>query len=67
MIWGELTAEKKEKLKQNKVKTDRYSNYTVKFYYSLQFTVDGEEFEILFPSYELETIKNLTGLSVEEN
>ena len=67
MIWGEFTAEKKEKLKQNKVKMDRYSNYAIKFYYSLQFIADGEEFEILFPSYELETIKNLTGLSVEEN
>ena len=67
LSWHKETPYNEGEYKQYKIWTNKMGVLFVKPHYSLQFTVDGEEFEILFPSYELETIKNLTGLSVEEN
>lgn len=64
--WNKEEPYNKGEYKKYKVHTSNLGFY-VKPYYSLQFIANDEEFEILFPSYELETIKNLTGLSVEEN
>ena len=52
--------------KKYKVTVNNVGVFFVKPYYSLQFVVNKEEFEVLFPVYELETIEKITGLHAEE-
>ena len=43
------------------VKVNNYGIYFFKPHYSLRFKYDDEEWEVLFPGYELEVISELTG------
>lgn len=64
--WNKEEAHDHERYREYKVRLNNYGVYLVKPYYSLQFLANGEEYEILFPSYELDAFCALTGLSVEE-
>ena len=64
--WNKEEAPNKGIYKQYKITGNNYGVLWVKPYYSLQFTYQEEGYEVLFPSYELETICDVTGLQVEE-
>lgn len=63
--WNKEERYNEGEYKKYKINTNNYGTLFVKPYYSLQFVADNEEFELLFPPYELETIQKITGLSVE--
>lgn len=52
--------------KPYKITENKYGTLYIKPHYSLRFTGFGEEYEILFPAYELDTFVRLTGASVKE-
>ncbi len=65
--WNKEEPYNKGAYKKYKITVNNYGTLFVKPYYSLQFIADGEEFELLFPPYELETLEKLTGLTAEDN
>lgn len=63
--WNKAEAHHKEPYKSFKI--GYYDEvYSVKPYYALDMLHDGEEYTLLFPSYELATVENLTGLKAPE-
>ena len=66
MEWNKEEAFNKGEYKQYKMTSNNMGAIFIKPYYSLRFCDCGEEYEILFPAYELETFKRLTGAGVKE-
>lgn len=62
--WNKETSYKKGEYKPYKIRSKGYGSYSLKPYYSLRIRRDEEEFEILIPGYEIETILSLTGMQV---
>ena len=55
-----------EKYKKYKISTDKYeSEYYIKNLCSLQFEINGEEFEIIIPPYDIYAFEEITGLHPE--
>ena len=65
-IWNKEEGHDEGKYKAYKISVNKLGTYYVKPYYALQFTAEGEEYQILFPPYELDSMRTLTGLEVEE-
>ena len=65
-IWNKEEGHNQGKYKAYKISVNQLDTYYVKPYYALQFTAEGEEYQILFPPYELDSMRALTGLEVEE-
>ncbi|MCM1233868.1 MAG: hypothetical protein NC489_27490 [Ruminococcus flavefaciens] len=55
--WNKEEKPRSPKYKPYKIKHLNNGFYGVKPYYSLRFTHSGEEYEIAFPPYELETVR----------
>lgn len=53
--------------KQYNIKLTGVGLLGIKPYCALQFAYEGEDFELFFPNYELETVCSITGLQVEED
>lgn len=66
MGWNKEENFNKAPYKQYKMTSNQYGVIFTKTYYSLRFSGFGEEYELLFPAYELDTFTSLTGLSVKE-
>jgi hypothetical protein len=66
MCWNKEEEFNKGKYKQYKITCDNVGTMYIKTYYSMRFVYCAEEYEILFPAYELETFKRLTGAPVKE-
>lgn len=64
--WNKETEYNKGEYKQYKIKTNQYGMYFVKPYYALQISRGGEDYELYFPSYELNAFERLTGLTASE-
>lgn len=61
--WNKAEPYNSDKYKKYKVQRSQYGAFFVKPYYILKFNVDGSEYGLYFPPYELDTILSLTGLS----
>lgn len=48
------------------VKTNGYGMMCIKYHYSLQFMLGGEEWEILVPAYDVDVVTQLTGITPTE-
>jgi hypothetical protein len=66
MGWNKEEEYNKGEYKQYKMTCDNVGTMYVKSHYSMRLNCEGEEYEILFPAYELETFTRLTGASVKE-
>ena len=64
-LWNKEEAPNKGIYKPFKIREDD-SVYYMKPYYALDILHGGEEYELLFPGYELATIEKLTGLKAPE-
>ena len=65
-FWNKETLHNQGEFEQYKIKYNKKQYYyTVKWYYSLVINHSGEEYELYFPPYELDTIEKLTGLKAE--
>lgn len=64
--WHKETEYNKGEYKQYKIKLNGYGIYFVKPYYALQISHNGEDYELYFPSYELNAFEHLTGLTATE-
>ena len=54
------------KYKEYKISSDKYETvYYIKNLCSLQFELNGEEFELIIPPYDIYAIEELTGLHPE--
>ena len=63
--WNKDEAHNKGKYKQYKLNADDYGCIHVKPYHILEFLHNGESWGIYFPSYELSTFEELTGLKAK--
>ena len=59
--WNKEDRPNKGRYKQYKIKSDQYGSYYVKPYYVLQIAAELEQFEIIIPCYDIETVLPLTG------
>ena len=64
--WNKEESFNKAPYKQYKMTSNQFGMIFIKPHYSLRFSSFGEEYEILFPAYELETFTSLTGVEVKE-
>ena len=65
MGWNKEENFNKGAYKPYKMTSNQYGILFIKPCYSLRFSSFSEEYEIIFPAYELETFKNLTELDVK--
>lgn len=64
--WNKKTQFNKDELKQYKIKRANTGVYFVKTYYSVHIERGGEEYEILFPPYEIATFLKYVDLKKTE-
>lgn len=64
--WHKAERYDKGQYKQYNIKLTGVGLLAIKPYCALQFAYEGEDFELFFPNYELETVCSITGLQVEE-
>lgn len=62
--WNKATAYDKGEYKQYKITANQYGMLFVKSCYALQIELNGEDYELYFPPYELSLMQELTGLDV---
>ena len=64
--WSKEEEYNEGRYKEYKISTDKYeTEYYIKNLCSLQFELNGEEFEIIIPPYDIHIIEQLTGLKAE--
>lgn len=59
--WNKQEKPNKGAYKQYKIRSNDSGAFTVKPYFALKFYADGEDYELLFPPYEYDTLSRLTG------
>ncbi|MBQ8447860.1 MAG: hypothetical protein IJX27_02885 [Clostridia bacterium] len=64
--WNKETEFNKGEYKQYKITNDNGGVLYIKPCYALRFRSFGEDYEFIFPAYELETFTSLTGAPVKE-
>ena len=64
--WNKDEPYNDKKYKPYKITTDKYeTNYFFRYYISLSFSANGDEYEMFLPPYEADVITSLTGLSID--
>lgn len=64
--WNKEESYNSKTYKPYKITADKNEiNYFFKYYLSLEFTANGEEYEMFFPPYEEELLAKLTGFTAE--
>lgn len=64
--WNKKTPYNKGEYKPYKIRM-KDGHLLIKPYYAVDIRYDGEDYELLFPCYEWEQIRRLTGLTAEED
>lgn len=48
--------------RQYKIRTDKYNRYHINKYYAVEFVINGEQWELYIPNYDIAEFEKLTGL-----
>ena len=65
--WNKSDAPRSKKYKQYKMVVDNMSLIHIKSYYSMKLRQNGEDYEILFPAYDVESIAQMLELRLFKN